>query len=365
MTAASVRFFTLSPPAPPPVPLPDPEPPAPTLAAGRSWKSHTLGEILATVAPIMPSTHHRTGLIVRRLAVFLGVTGVVVALSAPAFASPVQPTLSASQSTFVIPTGTTSTWTLKLWWQGTMVGSDSAKTGTLTVAVPSENPCSFQADVSQTAANGQTSYYSGVRRTFPVGTCGKTPPPTSTIAGDIFLCSATGTRTTTEVSLGNLAVTGTSLSQGNPLPATPIASGPWSMTATAPPGYNFVGCGGSAIPDSSALTATDLVQVPPGGAGMGSFYVVAVTPVGTVGTSGPPSSPGSSVNAPSSSPGNSGPSTVTTAHKTPATPVGSSHLAFTGFNTKPLLLLALASLSLGTLATLVSRSRRRASGSNP
>ena len=327
-------------------------------------KSHTLGEILATVALIMPSTHHRTGLIARRLAVILGVAGVVVALSAPAFASPVPPTLSATQSTFVVPTGTTSTWTLKLWWQGTIVASDNGTTGTLTVAVPSENPCTFQADVSQTAPNGQTSYYSGVRRTFPLGTCGVTPPPSSTIAGDIFLCSATGTTTTTEVSLGHLAVTGTALSQGNPLPATPIASGTYSMTATAPPGYNFIGCGGSAIPDSSGLTATDSVQVLPGGAGMGSFYVVAVTPVGTVGNSGPPSSPGSSVQ-PSSSPGNSGPGTVTSAHKTPATPVGSSHLAFTGFNTEPLLLMALASLTLGALATLVSRSRRRASGSNP
>ena len=177
----------------------------------------------------------------------------------------------ATQSTFVVPSGTTSTWTLKLWWQGTMVGSQSGTTGTLKVAVPVENPCVFQADVSQTTAGGQTSYYSGVRRSFANGTCGVAPPPGSTIAGDIFLCSATGTQTTTEVSLGNLAVTGTSISQGNPLPATAISAGTYTMTATAPTNYNFVGCGGSAIPDSSGLAATDSVVVPSGGQGVGNL----------------------------------------------------------------------------------------------
>ncbi|HEY5251199.1 MAG TPA: hypothetical protein VIJ09_06045 [Acidimicrobiales bacterium] len=284
--------------------------------------------------------------------------GVVVALSAPAFASPVPPMLTPTQATFAIPSGSTSTWTLKLWWEGTVKGTATGTSGTLTVAVPAETPCTFQADVSQTTASGQTTYYSGTRRTLP--SCGGTPPPpTSTIAGDIFLCSATGTQTTTEVSLGSLAVTGTSLSQGNPLPPTTIASGTYTMTANAPTGYNFVTCMGSAVPDVSGLTASDDVIVPPGGAGMGNFYVVAVTPVGTVGNSGPPSSPGSSGgNSPSSSPGSAGP-----AKTAPATQVGSSHLAFTGLNTGPLLLLALASLSLGTLATVYSRLRRRTSDS--
>ncbi len=176
-----------------------------------------------------------------------------MALSAPAFSfAHVPPKLTSTQATFAIPSGSTSTWTLKLWWEGTMKGSDSGTSGTLTVSVPSETPCTFQADVSQTTAGGQTTYYSGARRTLP--SCGGTPPPpTQTIAGDIFLCSAGGTQTTTEVSLGSLAVTGTSLSQGNPLPPTTIASGTYTMTAGAPSGYNFVVCGGSAVPDSSGV----------------------------------------------------------------------------------------------------------------
>jgi hypothetical protein len=306
----------------------------------------------------MPSTHHRTGPIVRRLIVVLGLAGIVVALSAPAFAAAVPPKLSNTDATFAIPTGSTSTFTLNLWWEGHMKGSDSGTSGTLTVPVPFESSaCTFQADVTQTVG-GKTTFYSGLRKTLQ-SPCGTPPPPTSTIAGDIFLCSASGTPTTTEVTLGTLAVTGTSLSQGSPLPPTTIASGTYTMTATAPSGYNFVSCGGSAVPDSSGLTATDTgIVVPSGGAGVGNFYVVAVTPAGGVGSSGPPSSPGSGPTAPSSSPGNSGPAKTV---KAPATQVSSSHLAFTGMNTEPLLLTGLILLGLGMLASLLARVRRRSS----
>ena len=216
------------------------------------------------------------------------------------------------------------------------------------------NACTFQADVSVVAKpGGPSTYYSGTRRTF--STCGpNSPPPTATIAGDIFLCSAAGTQTVTEVSLGSLAVTGTSLSQGNPLPPTTIASGTYTMTASAPSGYVFVSCQGSALPDSSGVTASEQVTVPPGGAGVGAFYVVQAAPTSSLG-SGPPHGSGGGT-SPSSSP--SGPGTLTS-HVKPPTLVGSSHLAFTGLNTMPLLLAGLLALSLGTLSTLVSRSRRR------
>ena len=57
----------------------------------------------------MPFTHHRTGHITRLLAIFAGVTAITVALAAPAFAAPVPPTLSSTQATFTVPSGTTST----------------------------------------------------------------------------------------------------------------------------------------------------------------------------------------------------------------------------------------------------------------
>ena len=219
--------------------------------------------------------------------------------------------------------------------------------------MPQETPCTFQADVSVANAGGKSAYYSGARRTL--SSCGPPPPLPATIAGDIFLCSAAGTQTTTEVSNGTLAVTGTALSQGNPLNPTKIAPGTYSMTATAPSGYVFVSCQGSAVPGASGVAATDQVIVPSGGAGVGTFYVVAASPTSSLG-SGPPRGSGGRRNSPSSSP--SGPGTLTT-HVKPPTKVSATHLAFTGLNTLPLLLTGLLALSLGTLATLVSRNRQR------
>jgi hypothetical protein len=54
----------------------------------------------------------------------------------------------------------------------------------------------------------------------------------------------------------------------NPLGPTPVAAGDYTMTATAPPGYMLVQCGGTANPPD-----TEKVTVPPGGAGVGIFYV--------------------------------------------------------------------------------------------
>jgi uncharacterized repeat protein (TIGR01451 family) len=48
------------------------------------------------------------------------------------------------------------------------------------------------------------------------------------------------------------------------------------MTASTPPGYSLVTCGGSSSPDGSASSATESVNVPSGGAGSGVFYVTPV-----------------------------------------------------------------------------------------
>ena len=245
------------------------------------------------------SRRHRTGRKALRLAVFVGVTGAAVALSVPAFATNARPKISATAATFAIPAGTTSSWTLKLWSHGTMKGSDTGTSGTLTVGVPATSDCMFQADVSVTPVGGQSSYYSGTRATVPG--CG--PPPT--IAGDIYLCSGTGTQTATEIGSGTLAAGGPQSvpSQANPLAPTTVLSGSYTMTAGAPAGYVFVVCGGSASVAPTGVNASEPVVVPSGGAGFGTFYVVQAAPVGSLsGGSGPPQSPGSG-SGPSTSPG--------------------------------------------------------------
>jgi hypothetical protein len=133
------------------------------------------------------------------------------------------------------------------------------------------------------------------------------------------------------------------------------------MTAAAPTGYVFVVCGGTSTVDTSGVTASEPVTVPAGGAGYGTFYVVLAAPTGSLGGGG---SPGggttSSGNGPPTSPGSSGqPSTPVANTRTAPTKVSSTHLAFTGMNTEPLLLVGLLLLALGALATAGSRLRRR------
>jgi hypothetical protein len=292
------------------------------------------------------------------MALLLAVAGLGLTLSTSANAStPRQPTLSSTAASFAIPGGNASTWTLKLWSGGAMKGSDSGTTGTLTVPVPNVHaPCTFQADVSVTPPGGHSTFYSGVRRTF-TGFCG-TPP--SSIGGDIFLCSATGSPTTTEITGGMVGWTGpaTQTPEGNPQGPDTVPAGTYTVTGDAPSAYAFVACQGSATIDASGSTASQSVVVPAGGSGFGSFYVTAVVPSGSLGGSGPPTSPGSV--GPSSSPGNSGPAgTLTTRKSTVPTKVSASQLAFTGMNTGPLLLVGLLALVLGTLATYLARLRRR------
>jgi hypothetical protein len=296
-----------------------------------------------------------------RLAILGSIVGALVALSVPAFAavSHNEPRISPSEVTFHIPTGLpAATWTLKLFSEGTPEGTTSAPKGELTLPVPATPSCQFQADVVYVPVGGTQHYFSGSRATVPG--CG----PPQTIAGDIYLCTGTSTQTTTEVLLGTLAATGpeTVASQANPLLPAHVAAGVYSMTAGAPSGYIFVGCGGTATISTVGDTASESVTVPTGGAGMGIFYVeVAPTSSSGGGTSGggSTSSGGSSPKSAVTSPATKTASAQVTSTPTPAT---SSSLAFTGMDTEPLLLSGLAALALGALALATSRVRRRVQG---
>ncbi len=98
-----------------------------------------------------------------------------------------------------------------------------------------------------------------------------TSVPTQTIAGHIYLCNK-GSQTTTEITGGTLSASGaqTLASTPNPLAATDVAAGKYTMTATAPTGYQLVSCDGTAI---SPSYNTEKVKVPAGGTATGTFYV--------------------------------------------------------------------------------------------
>jgi hypothetical protein len=316
------------------------------------------------------SASHRAAFAGRRLAVLVIAVAAALAFSAPAFAAPRQPILSPTQATFVIPSGSTSTWTLRLWTHGNLQGSETGTSGTLMVPVPATTDCTFQADVSVVPLGGTSSYFSGRRATVPG--CGPLP----TIAGDIYLCPPAGA-STTEVTGGTLAAVGpqTLVAQPNPMAPTPVLAGTYTMTAGNPSGYMFVPCGGSAIVAPGGASATESVPVfigdtggpemaptVTGGGGVAIFYVTTATaPAGTgAGASDPTAtaltkaqtSPG-----PAFAAGGVSHSSVTA--PLTATPVAGTSLAFTGMNTGPLLLIGFLSLILGTLLTTAARVRRR------
>ena len=201
------------------------------------------------------------------------VCGLSVFASTSALASSnTLPTITSTRSTFKVPAGKTVTWTLRLWSHGRAEGSDTGTSGVLTVAVPDLPGCTFQADVTEAAVGGKPQYYSGVRATMT--SCGA-PPPTQTIAGHIYLCAPGALPTTTEVAGGTLSASGpdTVSSQTNPLAATSVAAGTYTMTAGAPTGYLLTTCGGLATPASGGLTATESITLLSGGAEVGLFYV--------------------------------------------------------------------------------------------
>ena len=268
-----------------------------------------------------------------------------IALALPAHASTPRPVITKTQATFTIPVSNGDSWRLRLWSSGTLEGVDIATAGTLTVPVPATADCAFQADISVAQPGSKTYYYyyPGTRATVPG--CG----PVSTIAGHIYACGATGVQTTTEIPGGTLAATGpqTLASQPNPLSATPVLAGSYTMMAGAPSGFVFVACGGSATVGSSGSTASESVVVPSGGSAAGVFYAVAVSTAAGGGSNPPPSA---------ANPTPVG--TIPSIQPAAATKASSSALAFTGMNTGPLLFVGIVLLALGTLAMRVSRRRR-------
>ena len=151
----------------------------------------------------------------------------------------------------------------------TLTATVTSSTSTLTVA----GNYAFQAE------------YSGAPPFYPQTTSACEPftvkpgQITQTIAGHIFDCTS-GSATTTEVPGGMLGATGpqTVATQANPLNPSSVAAGTYTMSASAPSGFQFVQCGGTAT-ITSPTSATESVNVPSGGAGVGIFYVAKVTGV--------------------------------------------------------------------------------------
>jgi len=275
-------------------------------------------------------------------------------LASPALAGAYKaPSITATKATFTIPTPGTSTWMLRLWSHGSLEGSASATSGTLTVEVPATSDCAFQADVNVQPVSGSQYFYSGARAIVPG--CG---PVLQTIVGDIYLCTSSGAQTTTEQPGGTLSTTGPStLSQANPLRPTKVPAGTYTMTATAPSGFELVACGGSASVATDGNSATEQVTVPAGGQGIGIFYVIAPVPAGSLsGGSGPPGGLGSG-SGPPTRPGTSGP-TLPIAPK--VTKVVGPKIAFTGLDVEPILITGFLALWCGVVSLLTSRARRRA-----
>ena len=86
----------------------------------------------------------------------------------------------------------------------------------------------------------------------------------------------------------------------NPLAPADVIAGSYSMTASSPPGFQLVACGGSSSPNAAGTSATESVDVPSGGAGVGVFYAApssppASVPAGTATNSVTPATAGGSV----------------------------------------------------------------------
>ena len=290
---------------------------------------------------------HRPDL--RRLFTLAGAVGLSVFFTGPALAASayVLPSITVTQSTFKVPAQSTSTWRLRLWSEGILEGSATGTSGTLVVAVPHTANSAFQADVSATPLGGRQFFYSGARATL--SRCGVTPPR-QTIAGHIYLCSAAGAPTTTEVPGGTLAATGpqTVAPQPNPLAPTAVASGSYTMTASPAAGDILMACGGSATVASGGLMASETVLLLPGDAGVGRFYTSAPPSSAGGGSTGPTSDAGATSPSHGSTGGTAG--TPTAARSAPVATIaaGSSHLAFTGLDAGPPLVLGLVLLALGS-----------------
>jgi hypothetical protein len=183
------------------------------------------------------------------------------------------------------------------------------------------------------------------------------PPPTQSLSGHIYLCPGGTSPTTTEVPGGTIGATGpqTVASGANPLLPTNVAAGQYTISATAPTGYQLVVCNGSSTVASGGHSATEAVTVPVGGQGNGVFYVTTVPAPAVSGASG-------SAGLTSSTP----PAPAHPAPSAPATaPAGSQVQGATSVHTgepwagsEPLVMAAVI-LGSGLFGTGVWRWRRR------
>jgi len=274
--------------------------------------------------------------------------------------------------------GYTIDWTVQNDYNATETGSVTSVTGglstlsstTFSIAASPGQPYS-SATVTQTlppSASGLitidiSSTWSDSYSTTDVGTYDLSQlhctAPSQTIAGHIYLCD-NANPTTTEESGGTVAASGATpvSATPNPLAPTEVGAGTYTMTATPPPGYQLVACGGSSTPSASGSTATEPVTVPSGGAGVGIFYVVATSPVTsptatTTGSGGTGSSGGSPPATPAGSTSTT-PPTATTSAPLAAT----STLAFTGASLAWEWLLGLVLVLLGSVLLALGRWRR-------
>ncbi len=144
---------------------------------------------------------------------------------------------------------------------------------TLTQTLPATASGTITIDISNTWSDGLSSTLTGSYDLSQLSCAA----PVQTIGGHIYICND-GNPTTTEESGGTLAASGptTVPVTANPLAPTSVLAGGYTMTATSPPGFQLVSCGGSSTPDGSGSSATESVTVPSGGAGLGIFYVMPV-----------------------------------------------------------------------------------------
>jgi hypothetical protein len=247
-----------------------------------------------------------------RLGARLGIAGaltvvglVVVAGSASAHAN-----LLTGVAACAAPTGTgvTVTWTVANDYNLSETAQVTAATGGLTTVSPANQAIAASGDGS--GGNGTQPYtaatflqtlgaaVTGSASLMVTGTfsdhfvttnSGTVALPTScaapvqSIAGHIYLCVG-GTPTTDQTNIGTLGATGPEsvVVVASPLAPVNVLAGAYLMTATNPVGYRLVACGGPSQPSDTGTSATQTVEVPVGGAGVGNFYLAADQPAITV-----------------------------------------------------------------------------------
>ncbi len=286
------------------------------------------------------------GVVTGGLASALALVG-LVAFSTPAFAqdNAISPTASCTSP---LGSGVQITWTIGNGLNLSETGSATMVTGglgtlhvptyaipaspgqpsetaTLTQTLPAGTTGVITLDIASTWSNGVSETDSG---SFDLSTI-NCAAPVQSIQGHIYLCN-NGNPTTTEETGGMLAAQGTGLSVVpptlNPLAPVNVIAGTYSMTASSPPGFQLVTCGGSSGPTGAGTSATESVSVPSGGVGVGVFYATPSSPPG----SAPPTSAPDAV-APTTTPSAVTPTTTATPTTTTkaGTGLGTGSLAST------------------------------------